>query len=95
MKFETLRILLRFLHRTGIKHRAADALSQLNTTSQDEVPLEDDLALYTIDNTDNQHGSVHAVAHKEDHALNVPYNSPFNDKTDCDLTTTVKILRAQ
>lgn len=36
------------VHRAGVEHHAADALSALPTTKMDESPLEDDVPLLTI-----------------------------------------------
>lgn len=40
------------IHRAGIKHRAADALSRLVTKQSDTTPFEDDFQLYAIKTLD-------------------------------------------
>lgn len=83
------------IHRTSIKHQAADAILRLNTSCKGESPLGNDLSLYAIDNFDNPPVSVHTVAQDENRARKLPNTKTTDDKPKCDLPTTVKIIRSQ
>ncbi|NJR72360.1 MAG: hypothetical protein HC782_04920 [Gammaproteobacteria bacterium] len=49
------------MHRAGVKHQAADALSRLPKTGADTTPLEDDLPLMAVEKMDTGATTVHFI----------------------------------
>lgn len=68
------------VHRAGNKHGAADVLSRLNKTGQDEGPPEDNFPLYAISSHDNLTHLVHAAARDVGHGRNVSDNNLSDDE---------------
>lgn len=53
------------MHRAGVKHQAADALSRLPTTGADTTTLEDDLPLMAVQKMDSGASAVHFIDAQE------------------------------
>lgn len=69
------------VHRAGVDHQVANALSRLNSSSKDKSPSEDYLPLYTIAKYDNPLVLVHTVGLGEICAQSVPNTRPSGDET--------------
>lgn len=86
---------LDFVHGTGIKHQAAEALLWLNRTDRDKCSLENDLPLWVTDDVGGPPISIYTIAHDEDHLREVPNTNASNDKIHYNPQFHIKIIRAQ